>query len=364
MGTRANYPAHTMSALASIFPATMAMPAQIDPEVIDACGVDPGALCEWVYDQTGNETLAKLSDWLVGTPLTVLCIVVGAWILAHLTRRYLARVVRGVMMRQNSLPVKQLGRVGIGDGEQVDPRLEARAASISGVVGGTAGVIIWVIALITVLGELGIDLGPLIAGAGIAGIALGFGAQSIVKDFLAGLFVLIEDQYGIGDTVDLGEAVGTVQEITLRKTVLRAQDGTVWHVPNGEVIRVGNKSQIYSVAIVDVTVAYSSDIDRVQRRDPAHRDGRLWVGRMARRRPRTTGSARRRGVRAPSGSPCARWSRPRPASNGRSSGPSASRSRPPSTRRGSKSPPSACSSPRRTDECHNESMKRTEVLQR
>ncbi len=169
----------------------------------------PGWLCEWVYDQTGNDTLAKLSDWLVGTPLTVLCIVVGAWILAHLARRYLGRAVRGVMMRQNSLPVEAAhsGRAtAIGD--EADPRLEARASSISGVVGGTAGVIIWVIALITVLGELGIDLGPLIAGAGIAGVALGFGAQSIVKDFLAGLFVLIEDQYGIGDTVDLGEAVG------------------------------------------------------------------------------------------------------------------------------------------------------------
>ena len=252
-----------MSGLAILL-AAVAIPAQIDPEVIDACGEDPGNLCEWVYDQTGNQTLAKLSDWLVGTPLTVLCIVVGAWILAHMARRYLGRVVHGVMLRQNSLSAKQLSRVGIGDGEQFDPRLEARAASISGVVGGTAGVIIWVIALITVLGELGIDLGPLIAGAGIAGIALGFGAQSIVKDFLAGLFVLIEDQYGIGDSVDLGEASGTVQQISLRTTVLRAQDGTVWHVPNGEVMRVGNKSQIYSVAIVDVTVAYSSDIDHVK----------------------------------------------------------------------------------------------------
>ena len=124
--------------------------------------------------------------------------------------------------------------------------------------------IIWVIALITVLGEIGIDLGPLIAGAGIAGIALGFGAQSIVKDFLAGLFVLIEDQYGIGDVVDLGEASGTVQEISLRATVLRAQDGTVWHVPNGEVVRVGNRSQLWSVAVVDVTVAYSSDLVEAQ----------------------------------------------------------------------------------------------------
>ncbi len=239
------------------------VPTQLDPGLVDACGEDPAWLCEWVFDATDNETLAKLSDWLVGTPLTIFCIASGAWILALIARRYLGRVVRGAMMRHDSLAVRQLGRVGLPVPE-ADPRRQARADSISGVVGGTAAVIIWVIALITILGELGIDLGPLIAGAGIAGIALGFGAQSIVRDFLAGLFVLIEDQYGIGDVVDLGEASGTVQEISLRTTVLRAQDGTVWHVPNGEVRRVGNRSQLYSVAIVDVTVAYSSDIDEVK----------------------------------------------------------------------------------------------------
>lgn len=239
------------------------VPAQLDPGLIDACGEDPAWLCEWVFDSTGNQTLAKLSDWLVGTPLTVLAIVFGAWLLARIARRYFGRVIRGVMMRHDSLPMRQLGRVGLSASEP-DPRREARANSISGVVGSTAAVIIWVIAIITVLGEIGIDLGPLIAGAGIAGIALGFGAQNIVKDFLAGLFVLIEDQYGIGDTVDLGEASGTVQQISLRTTVLRAQDGTVWHVPNGEVVRVGNRSQLFSVAIVDITVSYSSDLDEVK----------------------------------------------------------------------------------------------------
>ena len=118
---------------------------------------------------------------------------------------------------------------------RVDPRRTARATSIATVVASTATVLIWVIALLLVLGELGIDLAPLIAGAGIAGVALGFGAQNLVKDCLAGLFMLIEDQYGIGDVVDLGEATGAVEQITLRTTVLRGQDGTVWHVPNGEI---------------------------------------------------------------------------------------------------------------------------------
>ena len=111
------------------------------------------------------------------------------------------------------------------------------------------------------LGELNINLAPLIAGAGIAGVALGFGAQNLVKDCVSGLFMLIEDQYGIGDSVDLGVAIGSVERVTLRTTVLRGQDGTVWHVPNGEIRRVGNRTKLWSVAVLDVSVAYDADLD-------------------------------------------------------------------------------------------------------
>ena len=109
------------------------------------------------------------------------------------------------------------------------------------------------------------NLGPLIAGAGIAGVALGFGAQSLVKDCIAGLFMLLEDQYGVGDVVDLDEATGVVEKISLRTTVLRGVDGTVWHVPNGYVTRVGNRSQLWSVALVDVDVAYDCDLAAARR---------------------------------------------------------------------------------------------------
>ncbi len=128
----------------------------------------------------------------------------------------------------------------------------------------TIVVSIWVIAGLMILGIVGIDLAPLLAGAGIAGVALGFGAQTLVKDCIAGLFMLMEDQYGIGDVVDLGEAVGVVEEISLRVTVLRGIDGTVWHVPNGVVQRVGNRSQLWSVAVIDVDVAYETDVERAR----------------------------------------------------------------------------------------------------
>jgi small conductance mechanosensitive channel len=119
---------------------------------------------------------------------------------------------------------------------------------------------IWTIAAFMVLGEVGINLGPLLAGAGILGVAIGFGSQSLVKDFLAGIFILVEDQFGVGDTVDLGEAVGVVEFVSLRTTRLRSVDGTVWHVPNGEIQRVGNKSQHWSRALLDIQVAYTTDL--------------------------------------------------------------------------------------------------------
>jgi small conductance mechanosensitive channel len=131
------------------------------------------------------------------------------------------------------------------------------------VLASTVAVVIWVVALMLVVGELGIELAPLIASAGIAGIALGFGAQSLVKDCITGTFMLIEDQYGIGDVVDLGEARGTVERISLRTTVLRGQDGTVWHVPNGEIRRVGNQSQQWSVAVLDIVVGPDADLAAV-----------------------------------------------------------------------------------------------------
>jgi moderate conductance mechanosensitive channel len=120
--------------------------------------------------------------------------------------------------------------------------------------------VVYGVAVTLVLGELGINLGPIIASAGILGIALGFGAQNLVKDFLSGMFMMVEDQYGVGDVVDFGEATGTVEAVGLRVTTLRDAKGTVWYVRNGEVLRVGNSSQGYSVAVVDLPIGHHADI--------------------------------------------------------------------------------------------------------
>ncbi len=231
----------------------------------DSCGPDPTFLCERIYDLTdGNENATEILDWLFGRPLSILFVLVIGWLLTIIARRYVRRLVKRLVAPDRAATARRLRILG-GDRVEAlmaepDPRRSSRASSISDVVGSTLTVLIWTVVIILVIGEVGFDLGPFIAGAGIAGVALGFGAQSLVKDCIAGLFMLIEDQYGIGDVVDLGEAVGQVEEVTLRTTVLRGLDGTVWHVPNGEVQRVGNKSQLWSVALVDVDVAYDSDL--------------------------------------------------------------------------------------------------------
>lgn len=238
------------------------MSSPAPPDLTDTCGERIGAVCEAVYDATGNEHAARLADWFIGRPLTVIGIVIVAWILARLARRGVRRLVYRIVATENTAATRALHRVGLDrPGASIsDLRREARARSLSTVLSSTFVVLIWVVALILVVGELGINLAPLIASAGIAGVALGFGAQSLVKDCITGTFMLIEDQYGIGDIVDLGEAQGTVERISLRTTVLRSQDGTVWHVPNGQIMRVGNRSQQWSVAVLDVTVGPTADV--------------------------------------------------------------------------------------------------------
>ncbi len=236
-----------------------------DSGLIDACGLEPGAVCEAVWDATESERWAKIADWFIGKPLTILIILVVAFVVARVARRFVRRGVRRLVMTQRVAGTWALERVGINSTTTAtitDPRREGRAASIATVVASTVTVVVWTVASIMILGELNVDLAPLIAATGIVGIALGFGAQSLVKDCITGLFMLLEDQYGIGDEVDLGEAVGTVEQISLRTTVLRSPDGTLWHVPNGEVLRVGNRSQLWAVALIDVAIGIDADVER------------------------------------------------------------------------------------------------------
>jgi small conductance mechanosensitive channel len=228
---------------------------QVDDELVQrTCGEDPSWVCQQVLDATnGNEFLARTADFLLARPLQIVIILAVALVVNRLVRRAIARFVQ--RMTTSDAMLSRL----TGD-EVAARRAVSRAQTISQVLRSLTTAVVYGIAGLLVLGELGINLGPLLAGAGIAGVAIGFGAQSLVKDFLSGIFMLVEDQYGVGDVVDLGEANGTVEAVTLRSTRLRDVNGTVWHVPNGTVQRVANKSQQWARALIDVSIAYGSDV--------------------------------------------------------------------------------------------------------
>ena len=143
-------------------------------------------------------------------------------------------------------------------------RRAQRAETIGSVLRSISGFVIGALVVVIVLGILHVDVGPLLASAGVVGVALGFGAQTLVKDFLAGISMLAEDQYGVGDVIDVGEATGSVEQVGLRVTQLRSMDGTLWYVRNGEILRVGNMTQGWSRAVVEVRVVAEEDIPRVR----------------------------------------------------------------------------------------------------
>jgi small conductance mechanosensitive channel len=204
--------------------------------------------------------------FLVDKPLAILRILVGAFVVNKVARRLVKLVVRwlgrrraqhgpGLVRRLTPAALLDIGQVRDG---RTDQRIEALAAAL----GGATSFVVWVVAVIAIVRVLGVRIGPLLTGAGLIGVALGFGAQSLIRDFLAGVFILMEDQFGVGDWVDVGEASGSVEALTLRSTRIRSVDGTVWHVPNGQIRRSGNMSQHWSRALLDVEIALDSDIDR------------------------------------------------------------------------------------------------------
>jgi moderate conductance mechanosensitive channel len=206
------------------------------------------------------------SKVLIETPARILAIIVVAfivrWILYRMINR-LARPVQNGGLPRILRPLKEkrgtnalLQSTGL-----LSERRTQRAATIASVLKSFVSVTIFVLAGLLILGELDINLLPLVAGTSIIGVALGFGAQSIVKDFLSGMFMILEDQYGVGDVIDFQQASGTVESVGLRTTRLRDVNGTVWYVRNGEVVRVGNQSQGYAQVVLDVPIAASTAVE-------------------------------------------------------------------------------------------------------
>ena len=240
-------------------------------ETSDPCAAGE-QICDAALKLTGNTTIASWADVLIGTPLAL----TGLLLLGLVARWGLHRAVDRLVRRaEDGVLPDRVSRMSMGSSKSsaenpardlaVATRRVQRAQTMGGLLKSiVTGVLVAVIATM-MLSEVGVDIAPIVASAGIIGVALGFGSQTLVKDFLSGIFMIFEDQYGVGDVVDLGEATGTVEAVSLRVTRLRDVNGTVWYVRNGEILRVGNMSQNWARTVLDISVGYHEDLARVRR---------------------------------------------------------------------------------------------------
>lgn len=227
------------------------------------CGTteDASAVCNAVLRITGNEAVARTSELLLVRPAKIGVVLLLAWLASRLLKRGIRRFTRGLgdVRADVASAVDRTAGTLLRTTPPDSTRASQRAETIGALLGSVASFAVWTIAVLTAFGELGLELAPILAGAGILGVALGFGAQNLVRDFLSGIFMLIEDQYGVGDVINAGPATGTVEGVSLRTTRLRDVEGNVWHIPNGTIAHVANKSQQWSRALLDIQVAYGTD---------------------------------------------------------------------------------------------------------
>jgi len=228
--------------------------------VLATCNNSDDVICPLVENLL-PKGWAPFAAWLI----IIVLILVGALILRSVVHRLIDRLTRRAAV--GVLPERLRGRLGHQpEAAQalLTERRRQRAETMGSVLRSIASVLIMGTASLMILARFGMNLTPLLTSVGILGIAVGFGAQELVKDFISGMFMLLEDQYGVGDIIDAGVATGTVEAITLRITRLRDADGRVWYIRNGTITRVGNDSQGWSRALVDVPVPYDADIDEMR----------------------------------------------------------------------------------------------------
>jgi small-conductance mechanosensitive channel len=177
-------------------------------------------------DQTRN-----ILEWLSGSPLRVFSVLVAAWIAQSIGHRAIERAIN------------KLATADLKPGPGFAKRQAERARTTGSVLNSILKAAVWIIAIAMILGEFGFNLGPVIASAGVIGVAIGLGAQTLVRDVLSGIFMLIEDQYGVGDQISTLEIEGVVEKVGLRITTIRDKKGVLWYVRNGEILVIGNASQ-------------------------------------------------------------------------------------------------------------------------
>jgi moderate conductance mechanosensitive channel len=256
---------HVLTNLSSASPSYVRLPA--DPSVGRpgtlnyACGsTKPSTACQIVWDVTHSTHAARVADTFFAGPvqvgLRVLFVIALALVVRLFARRVINRITSRATLTQDNVSERSRRRQG--------ERRAQRASALGSVLGNAASVTIFMIAGFIILGDLGLNLAPVLASAGVLGIAVGFGAQNLVQDFFAGVFILLEDQYGVGDVIDIADISGTVEAVSLRITRVRDVNGVIWFIRNGTISKSGNESHGWARAVVDFPVPYDLDIGEVR----------------------------------------------------------------------------------------------------
>ncbi|MGE2690535.1 mechanosensitive ion channel family protein [Mycolicibacterium pulveris] len=215
--------------------------------------------------------------WLIEVPVRIAVYLAVALVVRYLLHRMIDRATTGRRRNkkrdeeqspeQTKPPLLRHLRdrvPKVATSQQIAERRQARAKTIGSVLKSIVSIVLLTWVILAILSVVGVNIAPFIASAGVVGLAIGFGAQNLVRDFVSGMFMLLEDQYGVGDIVDVGEVIGEVESVGLRITRLRDIDGTLWYVRNGEIVRVGNMSQEWAYARLELPVALSADVEKAK----------------------------------------------------------------------------------------------------
>lgn len=195
-----------------------------------------------------DNILQNINQWLTVHGIKVAAIIIATWIVLRILKAVIRRLIKSI--------------IGKTYKTRDDTAIEKRAATLENVFYSTAKIVIWVIAIMMIIPEFGINIGPILAAVGVVGLAFGFGAQYLIRDLIAGLFIILEDQYRKGDSIKVGDIAGAVEEINLRKTVLRDIDGIVHHIPNGEIKIASNRTRLWSRINLEIGVSYDTDLNK------------------------------------------------------------------------------------------------------
>jgi moderate conductance mechanosensitive channel len=223
-------------------------------------GNKPSIACQLIWDISHNTHAARAADTFFAGPvqvgLRILFVILLALVVRLAARRVINRITSRATLASENASERSRRRMG--------ERRAQRASALGSVLGNAASVTIFTIAGFIILGDLGLNLAPVLASAGVLGIAIGFGAQNLVQDFFAGIFILLEDQYGVGDVIDTADVSGTVEAVSLRITRVRDVNGVIWFIRNGTITKAGNESHGWARAVVDFPVPYDLDIAEVR----------------------------------------------------------------------------------------------------